>query len=99
MAQGLIYLTNSESTKYFDLTLFWYLNDASTTYLSDKDVDDGAKQFLAEDMTPFITKDLGLSEVYLSQIRETFSNDIYKMLHESINSPKNVSPCFVNCIF
>ncbi len=67
----------------FDFTLFWYLHDASTTYLSDKDVDDTAKQFPAEDMTNFITKDLGLSEVYLSQIRETFSNDIYKMLHKS----------------
>ncbi len=61
-------------------------NDATTTtaYLSDKDVDYAAKQVPAEDLEHFITKDLGLSEVFLSQIRETFGNDIYKTLHEGI---------------
>ncbi len=59
-------------------------NDATATYLSDREVDHAAKQILVEDVATFITKDLGLSEVLLSQIRQTFSHDIYKMLHECI---------------
>ena len=59
-------------------------NDGTTTYLADKEVDHAVKQIRVEDMATFITKDLGLSEVLLSQIHQTFSNNTYKILHESI---------------